>query len=59
MILKNEIDEALSGYDLKKVKIATEVNSLVRTCGGRRPMRSIKVKASKDKEGIVLVEAAK
>ncbi|MFH1751230.1 MAG: 50S ribosomal protein L31e [Candidatus Micrarchaeota archaeon] len=41
-----------------KIKIAEKVNNLIRSRGSGRPMKSIKVKATKDKEGIVLAEIA-
>jgi large subunit ribosomal protein L31e len=44
--------------ELKKVKISGKTNSVLRGAGGRSPLKSLKVKASKDKEGIVLVEPA-
>lgn len=42
--------------DISKVKISLIVNNMIRKRGGGRPMKKIKVKATKDKEGIVLVE---
>jgi large subunit ribosomal protein L31e len=44
--------------DIKKVKIALIVNNTIRKRGGGRPMKKVKVKATKDKEGIVLAELA-
>ncbi|MEK6953903.1 MAG: 50S ribosomal protein L31e [Candidatus Micrarchaeota archaeon] len=44
--------------DEEKVKIALELNNLIRARGSGRPMKKVKVKATKDKEGIVLGELA-
>ncbi len=44
--------------DEKKIKLTISLNNLIRKRGSARPMKKIKVKATKDKEGIVLAEIA-
>ncbi len=44
---------------LKNVRIAPELNSLVRRKGDRKPAKKVRVNASKDKDGIALAEPAK
>lgn len=44
---------------LDKVRIAPELNSLVRGRGGRKPPKKVRVNASKDKDGVALAEPAK
>jgi ribosomal protein L31E len=45
--------------ELGKTHLAPELNALVRERGERKPARSVRVSASKDKEGVVLAEPAK
>ncbi|MBI5229264.1 60S ribosomal protein L31 [Candidatus Micrarchaeota archaeon] len=42
----------------EKVKVTGEVNAFILSRGGKKPPKRIKIKASKDKDGIVLAELA-
>jgi ribosomal protein L31E len=42
-----------------KVRLAPQLNSLVRSQGDRKPLKSVRVNASKDKDGGALAEPAK
>ncbi len=44
--------------ELGKIKISSEVNEFIRENGSRKPAKLVKVRATKDKEGVVFAEFA-
>ncbi|MFH1258162.1 MAG: 50S ribosomal protein L31e [Candidatus Micrarchaeota archaeon] len=42
--------------DEKKVKISLILNNIIRKRGSGRPLKKVKIKATKDKEGVVIAE---
>ncbi|MFH0971309.1 MAG: hypothetical protein V1835_01955 [Candidatus Micrarchaeota archaeon] len=55
--LKNYLSRHMK-TDVKKVKISLFLNNAIRKRGSGRPLKKVKIKATKDKEGGVLAEIA-